>query len=51
MASLEQEIFGGDAQEDVLPEEFKTMNADDINRRCGLGEAGRGRRGCPAQPA
>lgn len=41
--TLEAEIFGGAAEEDALPEEFKTMSADDINRRCvGQGWAGAG---------
>lgn len=30
---LEAEIFGAETQEDDLPEEFKTMSADDIQRR------------------
>lgn len=29
---IEQELFGG-AQEDELPSEFKTMDAEDIKRR------------------
>jgi hypothetical protein len=33
MAALEAEIFG-DEQKDDLPEEFKTMSAEDIQRRC-----------------
>jgi hypothetical protein len=33
--SLEAQIFGdGAAQEDDLPEEFKTMSAEDVQRRC-----------------
>jgi len=33
---LEAEIFGAETQEDDLPEEFKTMSADDIQRRWAL---------------
>lgn len=36
MAALEAEIFG-DEQKDDLPEEFKTMSTEDIQRRCGHG--------------
>ena len=30
---LEAEIFGAEAEQDDLPEEFKTMSAEDIQRR------------------
>ncbi len=33
MAAMEAEIFG-EEQKDELPEEFQTMSAEDIARRC-----------------
>lgn len=34
MEGMEQHIFGDDKPQDDLPEEFLTMSADDIQRRC-----------------